>query len=146
MKITPLSEDSIAYVIDHISAVDLEEMDRLGEALYGLHQMFKSMIGRPFTGVFCDDEGRYCSLLALEPVGSFRWRAHMISVDGSFGRIGRSMTRFLARMARQFTADTRGSIEILSPPICERISSWLEAMGFRAQRQDNGLILYVCGR
>lgn len=127
MKIRPLDTENIDHVIGNLWNRGRLELDKWGISLEELKDRFSSMIGNPWTFVFCDDY-EPCALCFLVPIGPMKWRTCFAATESGFQKIWLPMSLFMTRLSDSLVADG-GYIECISGTPDAR--EWFESMGFK---------------
>jgi hypothetical protein len=144
MKISPLYEQDVRKVTDNLWDRGRTEVAIMGVTQDQLCDKFMSMVGKPFTGAFHDDEGNLCAIIALELLAEYSWRTHFAAVEHAFQKIAFPLTRFLAQFSKQLIKDSGGKIEILSAyNESSEAGRWYRVLGFSPDGAENGIYRYI---
>ena len=146
MKIGPLNQENICYVIDNLWDRGRKEAEAFGYDLPDLRQKFTKMMDKPFAGAVYDDTGECwecCALIALELMPTHFYRTHFVATETGFEKVWKPLTRFFKQFSDQIEKDYEGGIEILSGLADEKVFGWFVSMGFKLKGFDGNVHRYV---
>ncbi len=146
MNMGPLTIENVTYVIDRLSAVHRAEAAAFGTTPEGIRDRFMASIEQPFTAAFYDEAGDCFGLIGLEPLGKpFEWIVRFAATEDAIQRGGLGITRFLKEFSDKIVEDTGGRLVVISAPLTEKATGWLEYMGFLLESQADGVGTFVKG-
>ena len=143
MKISPITAESIDYVIENLSEVSKIEADVFELTMGDLRQMYIGFIDQPFSGTFLSDEGIPFAVMCLHLIGAMKWRAHFIFTEEAFRDNAVALTLFFKRFSSRIIMDSKGEIEILSIHGLEEVDRWHTALGFKFSGMDADIARFV---
>lgn len=145
MRIAPLSEENIAYVMGNLSEVSRREAQAFGMGILTLASMFTKNIGVPFTGAIYGENGNCFALIVMEPIGTSKWRTWFVATEEAFGDYANwfPLTRFLKTFSDRIVSDTGGEINVLSRKDNRSSRAWFLCMGFRHVADDGAISTYL---
>jgi hypothetical protein len=146
MRISPLSKQAIDEVIGNLSEINRKEAEIFNISPEELRKKFVKMIGAPFTGAFYEDGGICQVLFALEAIGHYQWRTHLLAAR-DVAKIGFAITHFFAKISDRLVSENggKGYIEIISAYRDGKTHEWFKTMGFTFSKTDGIENKYVKG-
>jgi hypothetical protein len=144
MRIAPLSEEAIGFVICNLSEVSRKEAEAFGMDADSLKRMFMEKIGGPFTGAIYGYNDNCFALVSMDRIGESNWRTRFVATEEAFGRQTNwiPLTRFLKGFSDKVVSDIGGEIEILSDRRNEKSRAWFLCMGFRHGADEGNISTY----
>lgn len=144
MRISPLTEGNIAYVIGNLSEVSRREAAAFGMGRTELREIFIEKIGGPFTGAIYGEGGNCFALVCMESIGDKKWRTRFVATEEAFSKKTNwfPLTRFLREFSDQIVSDTGAEIEVLSGKENRASRAWFICLGFRHIADDGNISTY----
>jgi hypothetical protein len=144
MRIAPLSEEAIRFVLGNLSDVSRQENAAFGMGVLELADTFSRKIGAPFTGAIFGENGNCFALISMEPIGPSKWRTRFVATEEAFGNRANwfALTRFLKGFSDKVVSDTGGEITVLSDRWNDTSRAWFLCMGFRHAADDGNISTY----
>lgn len=145
MKLTPLTVNSIDYVIKNISVRSLSEVKATGREVYDLWPIYMNLIDKPFALAVYDGETPWAiSYLETSRVGVYV--SHFIFTEYGSKKVWTDFTKFWKRFSSKIV-DDGGMIELhtVLTEKDEQVHRWYEALGFKYIQTVGATSTYIKG-
>jgi hypothetical protein len=136
MKITDLTAESINHIVDNLWERGRRELMAFGTTTEEFRAYCMSMIGKPWTAIFCDDDMTPCVMVILQPLGDMKWDIVSQATEEGFAKIWRPMARFFKQFSDKILQDCflhglAWEFQGRSVQTHERTPEWMDMLGFK---------------